>query len=164
MDAVVTKYSGVCSNLCPVQHRYVFVLFCQVQNHVVDINLLRPKLCCCQNNERCWRKRIKDLAQHPFVICKVSIKVGSEKHDGRVPSFFKPAAKHLQTKIDEAPRLCLNRNLPAQRRERVAHLVAVTAGRRGHDRVANHQHPVSANLWPHHWADQLGKLNLHALW
>ncbi len=128
MDAIVTKYSGVCGNLRPIQDRDVLVFFCQVKNHVVHVNLPRAKLGRRQNNHRSRCKCVKDLAQNTFVICKVSIEVGSEKHDGRVPAIFKPSAKHLQTKIYETAGLRLNRNLPAQRCQRVAHLVAVTAG------------------------------------
>lgn len=141
MHLVATNHPRCGGDRTPVEQGDVVVLFPHLANHIVHLALGVTKQRGGEQHHLGGPHGFHDLSEASFVVGLVSVVVGAEKHDDPIPTFGESSSQHLLTEINELARFCFHGHLPAEQRERVAHLIAVSAGRAGKDRIPDHQDP-----------------------
>ncbi len=158
MDAVAAEHTGILRHGLPVDDGDVVELAGELADRLVHLGHLRPVERHGVQHRRAGGQAGEDHPQLSLVALLIAAVVGPEEHRGDVPVVVgardgvDDLVDHPVAEIDELAPFGLDLNGPAERDELVAHVRAVPGGGAGHDRIADHQHPVADRLL----TDQLG--------
>ena len=149
MQAVAAQHAGRLRDGLPVEHRDVVAFGAQTVDDLVDLHVVGSVLRHGEQQRGARGQPVEDADQFGLVPHLVAAVVAAEEDHRRVPVLLgrriveQQLVEHAVAEVDEAARLGFDGDLPAERHDRLTHVVAVTRRRGREDRVADHQDPVA---------------------